>query len=207
MRQTNADRTATTDDRGIFRVWNLLPGKYYVEVAGRSGGANLYAGDSPPQYNADQAFLPGYFGGGRSLESAAPVEIEAGTEATADAALKLEPSNKIRGSLANFVPRRTVKFELFAADEDVSASRVSVNGSTGRFEIQDVVAGAYTLRATQGESVAEVGVSVNGNDVDGILAQLMPGVDIKIVTRFAGVQGHNPPAAYAKRFPRQNWIS
>jgi hypothetical protein len=64
MRQTNTDDTAITDDRGIFRVWNLLPGKYYVEAAGRNGGANLYAGDSPPQYHADQAFLPGYFGGG-----------------------------------------------------------------------------------------------------------------------------------------------
>jgi hypothetical protein len=130
--------------------------------------------------------MPRYFGGGRNLDSATPIEIEPGTEVTADVALTLEPAYKIRGSLTNFVPRRTVKFELFAGDEDVTASRVSVNGDTGRFELQDVVAGSYTLRVKQGETTAEVPVSVNARDVDGIVAQLMPGVDIKVVTRFTG---------------------
>jgi hypothetical protein len=61
------------------------------------------------------------------------------------------------------------------------------------------VAGSYTLRATQGETVAEVGVSVSGKDVDGILAELLSGVDIKIVTRFAGAPAPDSGSAEESR--------
>jgi uncharacterized protein (DUF2141 family) len=117
--------------------------------------------------------------------------IEAGTGARADFTLKMEPAYRIRGALANFVPHRTVKFELLSGDEDVSASRVSVNGTTGVFEIQDVVPGSYTLHVTQENTSAEIPVVVGGSDVSGIIATLASGVDLRVQTRFAneGEQG------------------
>jgi hypothetical protein len=97
-----------------------------------------------------------------------------------DLNLSMQPAYKIRGSLGNFVPRRTVKFELLNGDEDVSASRVSVNGDTGTFEIQDVLPGTYTVRATQADTSAELPVSVGRENVNGFALQLSPPVDIQI---------------------------
>jgi hypothetical protein len=179
-RQTQTARNVATDDRGMYRLWNLIPGKYYVKAAGKSGGTNLYAGETPPRYLVDEAFAPTYFGGGKTLDAAQPIQIEAGTEARADVNLTLQQAYKIRGALTNFVPRRTVKFELLSGDEDLSASRVSVNGDTGTFQILDVIPGSYTVRATQDATRAEVPVNVSGADLNGLSIQLWPGVQIHI---------------------------
>ncbi|HYL77008.1 MAG TPA: carboxypeptidase-like regulatory domain-containing protein [Bryobacteraceae bacterium] len=194
MRQTSSVRNVATDDRGMYRLWNLQPGKYYVKAAGRSGGTFLYAGETAPRYMADEAFGPAYFGGSKTLDGSQPVLMEAGTEAKADFRLTMQPAYKIRGTLGSFVPRRTVKFELLSGDEDASASRVSVNGDTGTFQIQDVVPGSYTVRATQGETRAEATVSVAGGDVNGLAMRLSAGVDIPI-----RIHVTNPPAANRPR--------
>jgi protocatechuate 3,4-dioxygenase beta subunit len=186
-RHTETSRSVTTDDRGIYRFWNLSQGKYYIQATGKSGGTYLYSGDTAPRYTADEAFAPTYVGGGKTLSTAQPVDIGPGTEAAADLNVSMEPARKIRGALANFAPRRTVKFELSSGDE-VSASRVSVNGDTGVFEIQDVIPGSYTLRATQGETSAEITVNVAGADVNGLVITLSPGVEIKVHRQLA-----NPP--------------
>jgi hypothetical protein len=188
LRQTQAVRNVTTDDRGMYRMWDFSPGKYYVKAAGKGGATFLYAGETAPRYRADEAFALTYFGGGETLDTAHAIQMEAGTEARADLNLTLKPAHKIRGMLGNFAPRRTVKFELLSGDEDISASRVSVNGDTGAFEIQDVLAGTYTVRATQGETRGEQAITVGEEDVNGLAVQLSPAVDIQIHWRQA-----NPP--------------
>jgi len=64
-----------------------------------------------------------------------------GQDAQADFTLPMQRAFKIRGSIANFAQYRTVTFELLSGVEDVSANRVALNSSQGRFEIQDVVQG------------------------------------------------------------------
>jgi uncharacterized protein (DUF2141 family) len=180
VRQSAAVRDVVTDDRGMYRLWNIMPGKYYVKAAGKSGGTFLYAGDMSPRYIADEAFAPTYFGGGTRLDAAQAINLDAGAEGRADLNLTMQPAYKVRGSLGNFVPRRTVKFEILSGDEDVSVSRVSVNGDTGTFEIQDVLPGSFTLRATQNETSAELPISVGGEDLNGIAVQLSPAVEIQV---------------------------
>jgi hypothetical protein len=184
LRHTKSSRNVSTDDRGMFRMWNLQPGRYYIKAAGQSGGTYSYLGDTAPQLWIDEAFAGRYFGGGQTLDSATPVQIQPGTEAHTDLSLTLEPSYKIRGSLGNYVPRRTVKFELLNGDEDVSPSRVSVNSDTGKFEIQDVVPGSYVLRVTQDQASAMLPVQVRAADVNRLSLALVPPVDVKVVTRY-----------------------
>ena len=91
----------------------------------------------------------------------------------------MEPAYNIRGTLANFITDKTVTFELFNGDEEVSAGRSSLDGSTGRFEIHGVIPGAYTVRATQlGKSRGEAPVNVTGDDVTGLALSLSGGVDV-----------------------------
>jgi hypothetical protein len=183
LRQVRSDRTVTTDDRGIYRVWNLSRGKYYVKASGLAGATLLYVGDSAPS-GGDESLAPVYFGGSRTFDSAAPIEIGPGSEAHADFSLRAEPAFRIRGSVANLVSRRTVKFELLSGAEDISASRVTLNSDTGRFEVISVVAGSYVLRATQDDKSAEVAVTVGSSDLDGIALTLVPSVDIPYMTQF-----------------------
>jgi uncharacterized protein (DUF2141 family) len=188
LKQITSDRSVSTDDRGIYRLWNLTPGKYYIKAAGFGGATRLVAGDSNA-FAGDESFTPVYFGGGKTLDSAAAVEIGPGSEAQADLALTSEPAFKIRGTIRNFVPRRSVKFELVRGDDEASAVRATVNNDTGRFQLEVVVAGSYVLRATQDENTGETPVTVRSSDVDGVSLGLMPPVDIPVVARVIGNQG------------------
>jgi hypothetical protein len=193
-RITSSDRSVATDDLGMYRLWNLQPGKYYIKAAGKSGGTNTYVGDNGPAYDSWESFAPVYSGGAHDLDSATPLEIAYGAQAQADITLALEPAVKIRGALGNFIPHLTAKFELLHGGEDVSASRVALNGTTGRFEIQDVTPGTYTLRVTQNEKTrAETTVTVNGRDVNDVGLALAPGVNVKAIIRTAGAPAPAPP--------------
>src|SRR3954469_7999173 len=55
-RRLTAAGTAQTDDKGLYRVWGLMPGDYYVNAAARGGGpAGQFGGSGGP----------GGFAGGR----------------------------------------------------------------------------------------------------------------------------------------------
>lgn len=183
LQTTHSDRSVATNDQGKYRLWNLTPGKYFIKAAGRSGGTYSYVADNATSLSdAWEGFAPVYGGGARELESATPVVIEPGTEALADLSITREPAVKIRGVLGNFVQHQTVTFELLRGKEDISASRVTLNATTGRFEILNVTPGSYVLRATQGQKTrAETLVAVNGNDVDAASLVLAPAVTVRAI--------------------------
>lgn len=183
-RQLQKPRSVATDDRGHFRFWNLVPGKYYVKAAGRSGGTRQFLGERAPTFDSRECFVPVFFGGGTSLSGAQPIELKPGDHGRADFSLPMQPAFKIRGSLENFAPYQTVEFELLSGPDDASANRVTLNASQGRFEVQDVVPGSYKLRATQtvGEQKrqGEADVQVSASDVSDVVIGLEPGVDIPV---------------------------
>jgi uncharacterized protein (DUF2141 family) len=125
-------------------------------------------------------------GGGRTLDSATPLQIEPGSTVSADFHLTLDPAFKIRGTLAN-AASGTVTFDLLQGTEDVSASRTSLNSSTGRFEVQDVTPGKYILRATQDAKMrGETTVTVSESDVNDVSIALAPAVAVQGITRVVG---------------------
>lgn len=179
----------TTDDRGEYRLWHLTPGNYYVRAAGRSGGTRMYVGEYAPPVQSYEAFAPTYHGGAADLATATPFKLDPGQERRVDFSLMTGPSYRIRGAVSNFVPYQSTKVELLRGDEDVAESRVTVNATTGRFEIRDVVPGFYTVRITLGKDPkrfrGERAVQVKA-DLDDVVVALAPGVDIKLTCRFAG---------------------
>ena len=190
LAQITSNRNVGTDDRGVYRLWNLTPGKYYIKVAGSGGGTFLTPANAKTG-NADESIAAVYFGGGKTLDSAMPVEIAPGSEAHADFALNVEPAFKIRGRVVNFVQRRTRDVPVIERQRsEVEAVRASVNNDTGNFELVAVVAGSYVLRATQDGNTGEAPVSVRSTDVDGVSLALTPPVDIRV-----NMSGASGPAA------------
>lgn len=180
-RVSRFSRSVSTDDRGLYRLWNLAPGKYYVKAAGRTSSTYVLAGSLGTTTTSSEGFAPVYVGGSHSIETADPVTLEPGAEAQADLKITMEPAYNIRGTLTNFTTDKTVTFELFSGNEEVSAGRSSLDGSTGRFEIHNVIPGAYTVRATQlGTRRGEALVSVTGSDVTALALALSEGVDVPI---------------------------
>ena len=178
-RQTVAQRTIGTDDRGAFRFWDVEPGHFLLKAQIAGSGTIQYSGDYLPHIGGGYSgFAPTYFGG-PTADSATPVVIETGTEAAADIDVILEPAHNVRGRLVNFQPG-PLNFTLVSNGDDVPAGRVAFNQATGAFEMFEVVDGSYTLRASQESSVAELPIVVKGANVSGLEMTLADGVDVPV---------------------------
>jgi hypothetical protein len=221
-REFQESRSVSTDDRGHYRLWNLGPGAYYIRVAGRSGGTRQYLGENAPRVDWPEAVAPVYYGGATTVSSARPVTLNAGQQLSADFTVPLLPAFKIRGSIANFVAHEKIAVELRSRDGQTVKCRVSVNGASGEFVVNDVTAGDYKLRATQGageeQTRAEVDVNASNGDLNGVDLRLTRGVNIPV--SFHCDAGDNAtsepqlpcsamvtlaPLAEAEREPRNFW--
>jgi hypothetical protein len=178
-RSESIRQTKNTDDAGLFRFGDLHPGKYYIKVTGKAGGTYMYVGDnSSPLHDTWESYAPTYFGGG-DLGSATAINIDADTQARADFTLSVEPAFKVRGALENFVAHETVTFELLRGNDDAAPTRAALDGTTGKFELVDLLPGSYTLRASQGQKArGEVTVTVQGEDVSAVALSLSPPVTV-----------------------------
>lgn len=174
-----SDRSVVTDDRGIYRFWNLTPGRYYVKANGHSGGTSVYEGADPPQI-ADESIEPVYFGGGSLVDAAMPVVVTAGATVQADFHVAYVPSFRTRGVLRDAAAGRPIKFELLTGPDDVLPARVTLNNATGRFEVGATPPGDYILRASQDDNTAETPIRLSGADLDGVEMKLAPPVSIPV---------------------------
>jgi hypothetical protein len=174
------DVPRTTDDRGVFRFWNLEPGHYLVKAAGHGDATFFYRDETIPFTNGGfLSFAPTYLGG-PTADSATAVVIEPGTEARADIAVMLQPAHKVRGRLENLGAEYVV-FALLSGDEDVGTGRVNYSRVTGVFEMLEVVNGSYTLRATEANAaIAELPIVVRDADVSGLRMTLAGPVEIPV---------------------------
>jgi hypothetical protein len=197
-RSTEVVRDVWTDDRGMFRAWDIEPGRYLIRAAGRNSSMWAYINDGDPSNRGGyEGYLPAYFGG-TTADSATPIIMEPGTEAHADLSVVVQPAHKVRGRVDN-PGTGDAKFALLTGDEEVGTGRVAFNKASGAFEMREVLNGSYTLRVTQGnQSIAEVPLVVNGSDVEGLRLTLQGPVEIPVNVRILD-QPETPQARAAFR--------
>ncbi len=167
-----------TDDRGIYRIYGLLPGVYLVSAGGQ-GAAGFSLRPSPYDDDAP-TFYPA-----TTRDGATEVSVQAGQEATdIDIHYRGEPGHAVSGAIGNT--------GAVAANSSISVSLVSVGlnypiGSrflSGRdndqsFVFTGIADGDYDLVAEQfsreGRSTAgSQRVRVRGQDVTGLKLTLAP---------------------------------
>jgi hypothetical protein len=194
-RQPHTDRTVTTDDLGVYRMWNLTAGKYYVKAMGQ-GGATLLPGTVTTVRNdVGDSFAPVYSGGGSTMSSATPVELSVGGQAQADFRLKLEAAWRINGVIRNFTRTEQITYSIVDSGEEIVASPERFNPSTGVFQFKDVVAGSYILRAKQQGKTGEVAVRVADADTAPVALTLYPDVEIPVHVRYTNTVAAPPMRA------------
>ena len=172
---------AQTDDRGVYRVWGLNPGNYYVSATARGdgpgagrggppgggrggggrggfggfGGGAATAGDDQDQL----VYAPTYYPGVGSVAEARAVTVGVSQEAVdIDFTLQLVRTSRVTGYVANPDGSRVGNGTVTLTPETRTGGRgnfgMTFGGRIdydGQFSIANVPPGRYTLRARNGD--------------------------------------------------------
>jgi protocatechuate 3,4-dioxygenase beta subunit len=157
---------APTDDRGEFRLFDLKPGRYYVQAV------------SP-----DKKLASLFHGGAAEIAQAAPVDVAPGSE-VAGADFRMRPLRRFRigGKLVDAQTGKPMR-ALILADAQGAPPRYNAQaGDDGAFEFPAVQPGTYWLTVTQTsgprEMFGEQTVTVSERDVEDVQIAATPVVDI-----------------------------
>jgi hypothetical protein len=182
-RDANGRRTATgytrekaTDDRGIYRIYGLLPGTYVVSA----GGPGSHIGGDPNAFDADVAtYAPS-----ANRDTATEISVRAGEEMTGvDIRYRGEQGRVVSGEVKN-PPDAAFNVILSAGGEGaVPWQTTSFNQGTGNngFMFNGIGDGEYQLLAmsfprggARDLSAAVKKIVVRGADVSGIELTTVP---------------------------------
>lgn len=179
-RKLNADATFRTDDRGRYRLWHLMPGRYVVKALGRRSTV-VGLGAMPQTREGDLAYGPQYYPNSATGEGASVVEVKPGETTEADFRLVGQPAARVQGRLTNYKAYDPVEVELKRGREEVG-SRVAVNEATGAFQATGVAPGLYTVVAKVASKPPREGraeVTVGAEGVTGVVVRLVEGVEVR----------------------------
>jgi uncharacterized protein (DUF2141 family) len=209
---------AVTDDRGVYRIYGLPPGDYFVGAAARGASLNatIRPGVNAPvaelrlideRLRAERtvAFASTYFPGTSIATQASPITLNAGEERDGiDFALQLVPTARVEGSVTNPdgspAPAGTL-VNLNAGLENVfpgsgiAGFRSSRAGADGTFSFLDVSPGTYSVIARGGPPLtwASSEIALDGESVTGLTLGLQPGLTMTGQIRFDATR-LTPPA-------------
>lgn len=174
-----------SNDLGDFRLWYLDAGRYYVRVTGR-GQTIIGIGESPVS-RADESYGPIYYPSSPTQDTAQMVRLAAGETMRVDFTLESRPAFTVSGKLVNLPAYKEVQVHLISGRAS-AGGRTLVNAASGAFEISEVPAGTYTLRAeaTGGEAAlfGEALVRVEDRDVAGVVVTMTSGVNVSGAVHF-----------------------
>lgn len=190
-----------TDDRGVYRLWGLLPGTYLVSAGGtgmQQFNFNPYDFDTP-------TYAPS-----STRDNAAEVTVTSGEETNVDIRYRGEPGYTISGTVKVVAPTNTASISITPANGSLTSSGNIFQPPGGRgFAFNGVGDGEYDLVAqeftpTQNVTMPTIQLSepkrviVKGASVTGIELTTKPlgSVSGRIVLESSKVpacQGKRPP--------------
>jgi hypothetical protein len=192
-----------TDDQGEYRLFWVTPGQYYVGVMPRSPSAAAIAAGNPHDV---MTFYPE----ATDSSAAIPLSIRAGEEVSGidigvrkvrpfhvsgrvNSAVPIPPtSSTAQGAFAIINQLQNSSATLFMTTRSVTApdynelnsvATVVLNGSTGSFDIPNILPGAYDLYARVNDqnspAFGRIEVDVLNQDVTGLTINVRSAVAVK----------------------------
>ena len=177
QRLMDVGSTAVTDDRGEYRLYDVVPGPYYLNVGGMAGAGIsnaafvdiLSAGGPvrvPPQPARASFYKNAYYPGVSELDRATLIDVHAGAESVADMMVRRANRYRVRGRIIDSrTGKAPVNGSVFLTYHTptggTTARGNNVNPETGAFEFRDVVPAAYTLEAQTQDTPLQTGNSAS----------------------------------------------
>jgi uncharacterized protein (DUF2141 family) len=128
---------AATDDQGEFRVFSLVPGRYYVEAVPEMDGAR-------PTRKADaRVYVLTFYPAAASKDAATAVDLHGGDEVSVNIALMRANLYPVTGIVRNAKGEAVANAMVMAAQPSARASDAQVRD--GKFEMW-LPAGHYSLQ-------------------------------------------------------------
>jgi hypothetical protein len=154
-----------TDEDGNFRVANLKPGTYYVQVGPDFRGFAMR--EQLSSKGKAEAIPAEYYPGVRDMSDATPLQITAGQHVNVDFEMKRVPAFHLSG-LVTGVTTNFGNLTLLDRDGENLNFGIRFDGRTGRFDAFPVPAGSYRLhfdgRDGDGQQLfADAPINVNGD--------------------------------------------
>ena len=177
--------SATTDDRGVYRIQSLAPGDYYVAAH------YVQPANAVPGFRENYA-LDSYFPSTSDPASATFVNVRKGEESTADFRIQTMTHVRVSGKIIppNGPTPRYVTSSVFLVSQSngtdlqpiVQAVDSNNNPSGFPFEVRHVATGTYELfallRDTSQYYFGRTTINVGGGDIAGISVPVHPGVPL-----------------------------
>jgi protocatechuate 3,4-dioxygenase beta subunit len=221
IRQLVPAGAGQTDDRGMYRIWGMNPGEYYVTAVapnfgrrgglpgsgggGRGGLAGIGRGSPPDQPDdVEVGYAPTYFPGVPSVFEATAVNVGLGAEINdINFNVLLVHTSRISGRVNNLDGTPVTAGEVtLAVEGTVGRGRRGLNLGgrirwDGAFAIANVPPGRYALRARGTDDVAPqyaaVPITVIGGDLSDVVIVVAPGATVSGTVTFLATQAGAPP--------------
>jgi hypothetical protein len=215
-----------TDDKGMYRVWGLMPGEYYVNAIARGGGpaGGQFGGPggfggrggrgggpagAPGAPDQDQInYAPTYYPGVPSVAEAKPVNVGLSQEVLdISFNMQLVRVARISGIVSNpdGTPVTSGNINLMSDAAGGRGNQIGMNFGgriqwDGSFTIGNVAPGRYMLRARGDDSevpqFAAQPISVSGDDLSDVIVTLSAGATISGTVSF--LPGGSPAPDYTQ---------
>jgi protocatechuate 3,4-dioxygenase beta subunit len=181
-----------TDDRGIYRAFGLMPGRYKVGV-GRSDDVYNTPSIGGLRSTYKQVFHPDV----SDQAKATVIEVGEGTEAKdVDITLgRTLPTYRISGRAVDDkglpVPQITMGLQRYSGERSEFVNTFTTTGNQGEFTIEGLIPGKYGIfvlpnQNDGGMRVEAVTFDVIDQDLSGITVKLTPGASVSGVVVVEG---------------------
>jgi hypothetical protein len=190
-RELQESRTASTNDLGEYRIFDVAPGKYYLKVGQRNIRLNATAEDG-------EAFASVFYPGFPQVSGAIPQDVTPGSQLrNLNFNLRKVRLATIRGKVVAPANATGVGAGMMiVTDGGSSSSSGDVKGKDNTFEFFGVnpgplfLIGNYMLNGQRYSTVFPV--EVGGNDIDGIELRPLPPMEVAGQVRVAGESTATP---------------
>ena len=199
IRNQGPIRSNQTDDRGVYRIFGIRPGKYYVALKQSDGE---FGGGRPRRSQYNQTYSPGV----TDAAKASVIEVTEGSEATnVDITIGRSLATfSISGRIVNRDTQQAVQNSRLGLQKTIGdtyssvISWVSASNSEGEFKIENMTPGRYVLfvpsKPNSGIRADPVPFEVVDQDVSDLLVQTSEGASL---SGTVGLEGRNDKPALA----------
>jgi protocatechuate 3,4-dioxygenase beta subunit len=192
--------SAQTDDRGVYRIFGLQPGDYYLRAT-QAMQSPLYS-PGGEEYFALQSqgteYAPVYYPGVLQRTQAETVTLRPGDEAQIDFTMRHVKTVEISGRVLGPDGKPANTMVELGETDDYSDSRNTNTDEQGKFRLKGVPPGSYILRAyQQGKDnvyrpAARQELQVGSDNIDSLILALARGTDLTGRVRVEGSSGAPP---------------